>query len=60
MRELFAVVRRRSEANDRLALGRSGGAAMKVGLGGNAAIEFTVELVSADLARQVDDEGLGE
>ena len=57
---LFAVVRRRSQANDRLALARCGGAAVKVGLSGDAAIELAAELVGADLARQIDDEGLGQ
>src|SRR5712671_6901063 len=57
---LFAVVRRRSEADDRLTLARSSGAAVKVGLSGDAAIELAAELVGADLARQIDDEGLGQ
>ena len=57
---LFAVVRRRSQANDRLAPARCGGAAVKVGLSGDAAIELAAELVGADLARQIDDEGLGQ
>ena len=33
---------------------------MKLRLGGHAAIELAVELVGADLARQIDDEGLRE
>src|SRR5262245_11174087 len=57
---LFAVVRRRSQANDRLALARCGGTAMEVGLGGDAAIELALVLVSTDLAGQVDNEGLGQ
>ena len=57
---LFAVVCRRCQANDRLALARSSGAAVKVGQSGDAAIELAAELVGADLARQIDDEGLGQ
>jgi hypothetical protein len=57
---LFAVVRRRSQANDRLAPARCGGAAVKVGLGGDAAVELALVLVSTDLAGQVDDESLGQ
>ena len=57
---LFAVVCRRCQANDRLALARSSGAAVKVGLSGDPAIELAAELIGADLARQIDDEGLGQ
>src|SRR6476646_9433896 len=57
---LFAVVCRRCQAHDGLALARSSGAAVKVGQSGDAAIELAAELVGADLARQIDDEGLGQ
>src|SRR5215472_16933994 len=57
---LFAVVCRRSKTNDRLAPARSGGAAVKVGLSGDTAIELAVKLVCADFAREIDGEGLGQ
>ena len=57
---LLAIVGRRPEANNRLALARLGGAPMEIGLGGDAAIELALVLVGADLAGQVDDESLGQ
>jgi hypothetical protein len=45
---------------DGLALFRSRGAAMEIGLGRDAAIELAVKLVGADLAGQINDEGLGQ
>jgi hypothetical protein len=56
----LAVIGRRSQANNRLALAGSGGAAVEIWLRGDAAIELAVELVGADLSGEIDDQSLGQ